>query len=93
MSDSDEKLSALLRADLPPERDAVFRLEVMRRLEMRALVQRSIGLAVLGLAAMALVALLAPFLPDARRPAVQIVVCTLVVLGGLVFAYAPRRSL
>lgn len=93
MSDADDRLSALLKADFPAERDALFRLEVMRRLERRTLIRRSIVLAGLGLTAMVVVALLAPILPDARRPAVQMAVCVLVAIGGLFFAFAPRRSL
>jgi hypothetical protein len=44
MSDVDARLTAALEADAPPERDALFRLDVLARIE-RARFQRRIVLA------------------------------------------------
>lgn len=92
MSSIDERLAALLQADPPPARDAMFRLEVMRRLEKRAMLNRSLGVALSGLVALLLFVFIVPVLPDAREPAGQIIACMLGACGALVFAYAPRRS-
>ena len=48
MSDGDERLTAALLADAPPERDPLFRIEVLTRME-RARFRRQLLLSVLGI--------------------------------------------
>jgi hypothetical protein len=92
MSSMDDRISALLAADAPSARDAMFRIEVMRRLERRALLRRSLAVGLAGALGLVLLALAAPLLPDAREPAVQGAVCILATCAALAFAYAPRRG-
>ena len=55
MSELDRRLEAALQADLPPTRDAHFRLDVLVRLE-RARFRRKAALAAAGATAFALLA-------------------------------------
>ena len=55
MSDIETRLTAALHADAPPARDAMFRVEVLVRLERARFRRRAAG-AVLAAAALAVVA-------------------------------------
>ena len=56
MSDTDARLAAALEADTPPERDALFRLDVLARIERARFRRRILRITVIGLVAAILVA-------------------------------------
>ena len=56
----DERLAAALAADAPPERDALFRLDVLARLERARFQRRIVQATAIGLMAMMLVAVNVP---------------------------------
>ena len=56
MTDTDARLTAALQADAPAERDAIFRLNVLMRLERARFRRRVVSILALALAAGALVA-------------------------------------
>lgn len=57
MSDLDARLAAALRADGPPERDALFRLDVLARVERMRFLRRILGTVAVALLAALLVVL------------------------------------
>jgi hypothetical protein len=56
MSDLDSRLAAALAADAPPERDALFRLDVLARLERARFQRRVVLVTAIALLAVMLVA-------------------------------------
>jgi FtsH-binding integral membrane protein len=56
MSDLDARLAAALEADAPPERDALFRLDVLARIERARFRRRIVSASVIALIAAMLVA-------------------------------------
>ncbi len=83
MNEAEARLSAAWTADLPPARDAYFRLAVMARLERRQFALRMTLVLVLGAAATLLVAIAAPRLAAALSATPNGV---LVLVGAMVLA-------
>ena len=96
MSDVDARLAAVLGADAPPERDALFRLDVLARLE-RARFQRRIARATaIALVAVMLVAVEAQTIDtwiaaDARHGWIvgAVALAAMLALPGMPIAATP----
>ena len=96
MSDLDARLDAALRADLPPERDALFRLDALARMERGRFRQRVVRASVMALSAAILVAVNAPAIDawmaaDARHGwiAGAVALAALLALPGMPVAATP----
>ncbi len=92
MNDVDDRLTAALLADLPPERDARFRLDVLLRIE-RARFRRRVALAVAGAAIVAVLgaarlpAIESWMMADVRRAWIAVgATAVLSAIGGLLLA-------
>ncbi len=95
MNETDARLSSAWTADLPPARDAYFRLAVMARLERRQFALRMALVLVLGAVATGFAAIAAPQLAanlSATPYGALMVVVAMVVAAtgwGLVRAFRP----